>query len=323
MPSWKLMPDISAILPTRDRAHSLPFVLEGLRRQSLSKRDFEIVAIDDGSTDTTQDILNAASSDLPIRVFRQRHSGLAAAKTLGLFASSSPILLFIGDDDVAEPDLLLAHLETHRKHPAESIAVLGNTTLAAEIARNPVMHHVTQVGGQLFSYGSIKPGTVLDYTAFWGGRSSCKRALLLHHGVFNPLFTFGYEDIELGWRLAQRAGLRVLYEPAARCVMIRELSFGEFCARQERMGMSQWLFAQMHPTEPIMRYCQINAGLQTWKAYAERYFHFMRWVETLDRMAQVRAKADVPLDSRSQRTLDAAYSMAFRFSRAKGIASGL
>ena len=79
---------------------------------------------------------------------------------------------------------------------------------------------------------------MLEYTAFWGGRSSCKRSLLVRHGLFHPDFRFGCEDIELGWRLA-RYGLRVIYTPCARSVMIRALTFDQFCARSYRQGRSQ------------------------------------------------------------------------------------
>jgi GT2 family glycosyltransferase len=152
-----------------------------------------------------------------------------------VFVARGPILVFLDDDDVAEPDLLVAHLAAHLAAPNPAVAVLGHTTLAPEIATLPVMCHVTEVGCQLFSYGWMQPGQMLDYTAFWGGRSSCKRSLLIRHGVFHPDFRFGCEDIELGWRLA-RQGLRVVYEPRARSVMIRALTFDAFCARSYRQG---------------------------------------------------------------------------------------
>ncbi|MBR7518148.1 hypothetical protein KC217_20985, partial [Mycobacterium tuberculosis] len=85
--------------------------------------------------------------------------------------------------------------------PDLSVAVLGHTVLDVDVAKSPLMIHVTEVGGQLFSYKWIASGNVLGFREFWGGRSSCKRDFLLRHGVFNPVFRFGYEDIELGWRL--------------------------------------------------------------------------------------------------------------------------
>src|SRR5690348_109955 len=146
------MPEISAILPTHNRCHLLPRVLDGLRSQSLSRLRFEIIAINDGSTDQTQSILEEASSDLPIRTLYQRHAGIAAAKNLGISVSRGKILLFIDDDDVAYPDLLEAHVSAHKQHPEPEVAILGHTLLSLEVASSPLMRHVTQVGCQLFSY---------------------------------------------------------------------------------------------------------------------------------------------------------------------------
>ena len=111
------MLEISTIIPTRNRADLLPLALDALRKQSLCKSRFEVIIVDDGSTDNTQSVLKAFE-DLPLRVFRQNQAGIAAAKNLGIFASRSPILLFLDDDDVADQDLLAAHLITHRRYPA-------------------------------------------------------------------------------------------------------------------------------------------------------------------------------------------------------------
>jgi len=313
------MLEISVILPTRNRSHLLPLVLDALKRQSLPQSQFEIIAVDDGSTDNTPEVLNRSCADLPLRVFRQRHAGLAAAKNLGIFASRGPILLFLDDDDVADPHLLSTHVAAHRLHHELEVAALGYTCLAPEVAQSPLMRHVTQVGCQLFSYGWMKPGMVLDYTAFWGGRSSCKRGLLIERGIFNPIFAFGYEDIELGWRLA-RFGFRVVYEPAAVSTMIRKLTFRDFCGRQLRQGRSQRMFASLYPSPEIRKYCEIDDGLILWKRNAGRFAQYMRWVERLDRMATVRAQAGRPMDPRAQGTLDDAYRAAFMLCRAKGIA---
>jgi GT2 family glycosyltransferase len=312
------MPEISGLLTTYNRANLLPRVLEGLASQSLDPTRFEVIAVDDGSTDETQQVLDAWRDRLPLRVFRQNHAGLAAAKNLGVFAAQSPLLVFLDDDDVAEPDLLVAHLAVHLAKPDLAVAVLGRTTLAPEIARIPVMRHVTEVGCQLFSYGWMQPEQVLDHTAFWGGRSSCKRGLLVRHGVFNPEFRFGCEDIELGWRLAAQ-GLRVIYEPRAHTVMIRAITFDQFCARSYRQGRSQNRFAAMHPDSRVRAYCEIDAAESAWAQTRLGYAAHLRWTRKLDQLALIRQAAGLPSHPVLQETLDGAYREAFFLSRAKGI----
>ncbi|EGO97026.1 glycosyltransferase family 2 protein [Acidiphilium sp. PM] len=314
-----MTPEISALLTTHNRAHLLPRVLEGLERQSLAPSRFEVVVVDDGSADATPQVLAAWQNRLPLRVFRQNQAGLAAAKNLGVFAAQGPILVFLDDDDVAEQDLLAVHLAVHLAAPEQTVAVLGNTTLAPEIAAVPVMRHVTEVGCQLFSYGWMQPGQVLDHTAFWGGRSSCKRSLLVRHGVFHPDFHFGCEDIELGWRLA-RQGLRVIYEPRARSVMIRALTFDQFCARSYRQGRSQHRFARLHDDPKVRAYCEIDASENAWAERRQGYAAHLRWTRKLDRLAAARQAAGLPAHPLLQQTLDEAYREAFFLSRAKGVA---
>lgn len=312
-------PEITAILTTRNRAHLLPRVLEGLRRQTLGHDRFEVVAIDDGSTDGTQAVLAQWAGRLPLRVMRQNAAGLAAAKNLGVFAARGPIVVFLDDDDVAEPGLLTAHLACHIANPDPAVAVLGHTSLAPEVGAVPVMRHVTEVGVQLFSYGCLKEGQTYGHTEFWGGRSSCKRGLLVRRGVFHPDFRFGCEDVELGFRLA-RHGLRVIYEPRARAVMIRAMTFDEFCTRSYRQGRSQHRFAQLHRDPAVRAYCEIDAAALAWARRRRRYAEHLRWVRKLDHLANCMLAAGQKVNWLLQMTLDEAYREAFLLSRAKGLA---
>ena len=313
------MVEIAAILTTQNRARLLPFVLKGLRNQTLEHSRFEIIVVDDGSADETQQVLEDWSGRLPLRVIRQRASGLAAAKNLGVLVARAPIVVFLDDDDVAGPELLSAHLAGHLQHPDRAVAILGRTVVDPKLATHPVMRHVTEVGCQLFSYGWIKPQQELTYTEFWGGRSSCKRDLLVNHGLFHPEFAFGCEDIELGWRLS-RHGLRVIYEPHATATMIRSLSFDQFCNRCYRQGRSQFRFAQLHDAPEIQAYCEIDAGLAAWSRRAVDYASHLRWTRNLEALIFARTVAKLPPHAILQETLDGAYREAFFLSRAKGIA---
>jgi glycosyltransferase involved in cell wall biosynthesis len=314
--------EISALLTTRNRAHLLPRVLDALRHQTLAPSRFEIIAVDDGSTDDTLTLLRRYAETMSLRIFHQRHRGLAEAKNLGIFAASSPIVVFLDDDDVAAPDLIAVHLATHTAHPDNGIAVLGHTCLSADVLRFPVMRHVTEVGNQLFSYNGLRPGQILGYAEFWGGRSSCKRELLLRNGVFNPAFRFGCEDIECGWRLVSY-GLRVIYEPAALSTMIRAISFDDFCTRSYRQGRSQFLFASLHPHPEVRKYCEIDASRAAWQEHWRNYAAIIRQTREMDRLANIRLEAGFTLPMAFQRRLDAAYRLAFFLSRAKGVVDAM
>jgi len=255
-------PLISVVIPTYQRAALLERSLESLTAQTLPRDSFEVVVVDDGSSDWTSSVCDRFADELPLRYLRIENSGISAAKNLGLFASQAPLVLWFDDDDLADPGLLEAHVEAHRAHPEENVAVLGYTTWSSELEITPLMEYVTEIGQHLFSYPNIEDGQTLDYTYFWGGRSSCKRSFLAQHGSFDQDMS-GIEDMELGFRLA-RHGLKVTYSRSAKSYMVRAVTFDEFARRCLKRGHALWRFVQRHPDPDVERYCRVAEALEKW-----------------------------------------------------------
>jgi glycosyltransferase involved in cell wall biosynthesis len=292
-------------------------VLDSLGKQTLPMHDFEIVIIDDGSLDDTEAVAARHASRLPLRYIYQRNAGLASAKNHGLFASRGDIVLFLDDDDIAGEALLEEHVKTHTAFPAEWYTVLGHTALGPDMSDSPLMHFVTEVGCFLFSYPSLKHGDVLDYTYFWGGRSSCKRSLLLEFGVFNPVFRFGAEDIELGYRLSKH-GLRVIYNRSAVSYTIRKIGFDSFCHRLERQGASNYVCSQLHPEPEIQQWADIADSEQKWMMIDGHYDAIIKSARHLDSIANLKLAAGLDLDEATRGLLYRAYWAAFTACKVKG-----
>lgn len=248
-------PLISVIIPTFNRAAFLESSLESLVNQTIPRDQYEVIVVDDGSTDASQEVCKNFSPRMGLRYFHMGSSGIAAAKNLGIFSSRGSILLFFDDDDVADRQLLEEHLKTHYLHPQENVAVLGHTTWDPMLEVTPVMEWVTEIGQLLFSYGNLTDGQALDFTYLWGGRSSCKKSLLVSHGIFNEDIRFGVEDIELGYRLA-KFGLKVVFNRSAVSYMIRPITYDDFCRRCEREGQALFLFSELHRDPVVQEYCQ-------------------------------------------------------------------
>lgn len=310
-------PRISAILCTYNRAELLRHALGGLCGQTLDAEEFEVVVIDDGSTDDTRRVIEAFERVLPLRYAYQENSGLAAAKNHGVALARAPVVAFLDDDDVLSSDCLEQHCVSHREFPDERYAVLGYTRLASRVARSPLMHFVTAVGQHLFSYSTLRHGDVLDFSYFWGGRSSCKRALLMEFGVFDPVFRFGCEDIELGCRLA-RAGLKVVFNRDAISTMIRTLDFDGFCRRSYLQGRSNWVFAAKHPTRAVRVWAQVEGIREEWRRIEPQWERIVKVGRDLDKIARERGEAGIELDGLTTKLLHRAYYAAFRAHRIKG-----
>jgi GT2 family glycosyltransferase len=308
---------LSVVICTFNRAPLLDKVLDSLCRQTLPLHDFEVVIINDGSIDHTDAVAASYASRLPLRYTHQRNAGLASAKNHGLFASRGDIVLFLDDDDIAAANFLEEHVKTHMAFPAEQYAVLGYTGLGDDISTDPLMHFVTEVGCFLFSYPSLRHGDILDYTYFWGGRSSCKRSLLLECGIFNPVFRFGCEDAELGYRLS-RQGLRVVYNKNALSYTVRKIDFDAFCNRLERQGASNYIFSQLHSDAEIQQLTGIAESEQNWPTIAPHYEAIKKSARHLHSITNLKLAAGLGVDEDTRGLLHRAYQAAFKACLMKG-----
>lgn len=248
-----LRPKISVVIPTFNRCDLLKDALDSLDGQTLPAEDFETIVVDDGSTDDTGEVCRSSGRSIPVRYIRQENAGSSAAKNLGLFLSTAPLVFFFDDDDVASASMLEEHIQAHARHQAERTAVLGFTDWHESLNLTPVMDYLVNVGQFMFSYPSITEEDRLDWKNFWTGRISCKRSMMVDLEIFSPTMK-RLEDVEVGYRL-QRHGLVVRYWPRAVSFMKRPLTYLQFCTRIENDGHSLRDFKARHPEDEVVAYC--------------------------------------------------------------------
>ena len=109
----KETPRVSVIIPTYNRGDLVTQAVESVLEQTFA--DFEIIVVDDGSTDGTRKALVPMIP--PVKYVGQENRGLAAARNRGIAESSGEFLAFLDSDDLWEPRFLEATLETFEKHP--------------------------------------------------------------------------------------------------------------------------------------------------------------------------------------------------------------
>ena len=117
------LPRVTVLMPVRNGARWLNEAVESVLSQTFS--NLELVAVDDGSTDETPDILaRHAARDSRVRLLHQSPAGLVAALNAGLAAARAPLVARLDADDIASPQRLerqVGHLSTH-----ERIGLLGS-----------------------------------------------------------------------------------------------------------------------------------------------------------------------------------------------------
>ncbi|MFZ5800042.1 MAG: glycosyltransferase family A protein [Candidatus Omnitrophota bacterium] len=109
--------DVSIIIPTYNRKRHLSRCLESILCQKLLNFSYEILIIDDGSTDHTYEYLKNFLDSKYVRYFYQKNGGQAAARNTGIQNASGQILAFIDDDCIAHPTWLNNLLMAFQKNP--------------------------------------------------------------------------------------------------------------------------------------------------------------------------------------------------------------
>lgn len=191
------------VIATKDRERRLEAALASLRAQTIGTGRFEVLVVDDGSSDGTPQMLEreAAAGDLALRIIRRPASGgPGAARNEGWRAAVAPLVAFIDDDCVADPRWLEAGLEAWGGDPARFVQ--GPTT--------PIEEELDELGPTSYT---------IDIRAMVPEFPTCNifypRALLERIDGFDEAgFPVNGEDTDLAWR-AREAGAEPTFAPDA------------------------------------------------------------------------------------------------------------
>lgn len=244
---------ISIVIPTYNRKEVLEKCLRGLGDQDFQRADYEIIVVDDGSSNGAEISLDKLSKslDVALRYFRQENKGPASARNIGIKNAKGSIILFLGDDIIARRDLLKEHYRWHVKYPQDNYAVLGHISWSKEIKVSPFMRWLEN-GGPQFAYGLIKDTIEADAEGFfYSSNISLKRQFLLSaDSFFDEAFPkAAYEDLELGHRL-KKLGLILKYNRGALAYHEHYTSLAAACRRMEMVGQYSRLFCEKTGRKP-------------------------------------------------------------------------
>jgi GT2 family glycosyltransferase len=196
-------PTLSVVVPVRNGGRDFERCLCRLRDSILT--DFELIVVDDGSTDDSAAIARRAGA---IVVTIPTPQGPAAARNLGARSATAPLIFFLDADVAVHPQTLGRAMARFEADPALA-ALFGSYDDAPASPglvsqyRN-LLHHFVHQNGPFVNH--TRPAHT-----FWTGCGLIRRELFLEFGGFDPRLYRrpAIEDIELGYRLA-RAGHRIV-----------------------------------------------------------------------------------------------------------------
>jgi glycosyltransferase involved in cell wall biosynthesis len=230
------MTDVTVVIPTRDRWDVLTRTLVALRCQELGGAEAEIVVVDNGSRTPAPELPGA-------RVVVEPAPGAAAARNRGLAAARGRIVLFLGDDCLpADEGLVRGHAEAHAG--AEPRAVTGRIEWDPGVERTAVMDWLER-SGHMVDMERLRREPAGPET-FYTGNVSVPRQALLEVAGFDQRFSgYGFEDLELAVRLADR-GVRFEHRPDLGVLHAHRYGLEHSLARMEAVGRGGRLLHTIH-----------------------------------------------------------------------------
>lgn len=201
-----MQPELSVIIPTYNGASRIKETLKSLVEQTLNYKLFEIIVVDDGSTDNTEGVVSnvAATTDHVIRYFRQPKQSVSIARNFGIAKARARIIMMLDNDIVVNPVHLALHHAIHTKQAEREVAVLSKIRPPkgeVDLLRNE--------GTPKFTGWTKHGEPIVDASRLATGAISLKKSFLVQAGMFIPELTV-QEDLDLAYRLQQN-GLILLY----------------------------------------------------------------------------------------------------------------
>ena len=193
-------PQVSVIIPTFNRGWILREAIDSVLNQSV--QDFELLVIDDGSTDDTPDILCEYGD--AIRRIRQENRGVSAARNRGIAAAKGTYIAFLDSDDLWMPEKLCTQIDFFRDHPNILICQTEEIWIRRGVRVNPKKRH-KKPSGMIFEPSLelclVSPSAVMIH-----------QALFDRVGLFDEAFRI-CEDYDLWLRIAYRYPIHLIDTP--------------------------------------------------------------------------------------------------------------
>lgn len=196
----KKSPSVSVIIPTYNRCDMLKQAVDSVLEQDF--RDFELIVADDGSTDSTQEMLRTYGKR--ISLIRQENRGVSAARNRGIASASAELIAFLDSDDLWMPKKLSEQLAFFNSNPDALICQTEEIWIRRGIRVNPKKKH-KKLSGMIFEASLllclVSPSAVM-----------MRRSLFDEFGLFDETLP-ACEDYDLWLRIGCRHPIFLIDKP--------------------------------------------------------------------------------------------------------------
>ena len=225
-------PLYSVIVPAYQAVDSLGLCLDALNAQTVARDLYEVIVVDDGSTDGTGEIAQQAGA----RVITQRNAGPAAARNAGAAAGRGDLLLFTDADCAPVPGWIAALAVPFAD---ERVAGAKGTYLTSQRALVP---RFTQLEYE-DRYDRMTGVESIDFVDTYS--AAYRRDIFLANAGFDPAFRFD-EDQEFSFRLTEK-GYRLVFAPAAQVYHRHNPTLAAYARRKFLMAYWKVPVTRRHP----------------------------------------------------------------------------
>lgn len=232
---------ITVVIPTHRKPTLLRRTLSALEGQSYAG-EWEVVVVDDGSGDETPEVLREWGRRLPLRtIVLKENEGRSRARNHGWRGARGDTVLFLDDDILLETHGLAAHAAAQERRAA---AWLGEVRTAPEIVDSSLFEYLDGQG-----IAKCTPGGPVPARYFLTQNVSLPRAALaLCDGFDEDFQAYGFEDMELAFRLEDQAKLGFYFLEGALGHHVHHHSLSEYLTKKRDCGRSSLpLIARLHP----------------------------------------------------------------------------
>jgi glycosyltransferase involved in cell wall biosynthesis len=233
LPALSEYPKVSVVVCAYNAESTMEACLTSLQR--LRYPAYEVVVVDDGSTDATGRIADACEG---IHVIHQENRGLSAARNVGLAASTGEIVAYTDSDCVVDPDWLHYLVATFlskgwRAVGGPNLPPPEDSLVASCVAASP--------GGPLHVLLDDEEAEHVP-----GCNMAFRREVLEEIGGFDPVYRAAGDDVDVCWRLQER-GHRIGFSPAAMVWHFRRNTVRAYVGQQRGYGKAEALLYVRHP----------------------------------------------------------------------------